>query len=261
MSDTIKSNGIDTAYRLDGPEDAPIVMFSNSLMCTYHMWESQISDISSRFRVLRYDTRGHGDIEPAPAPYSIEQFVDDAYGILEGLGIARVHFVGLSLGGLIGQRLATKYPDSLISLVLCDTGSLMATRDVWDERIRIAESGGMGDIAEPMLERWLTEGFLKREPGKVDRIRDMILTTPVAGFISCCKAIKATDLTGQLGNISISTTVVYGAQDPLAGPSRAVHEGIDGSRCVVIDDAGHLPNVEQPEVFNRTVLDHLKRHS
>ncbi len=261
MTDTIKSNGINTAYRLEGPEDAPVVMFSNSLMCTYYMWDSQIADVSSQYRVLRYDTRGHGGTEVAPDPYSIEHFVDDAHGVLQGLGIERVHFVGLSLGGLIGQRLATKYPDSLISLVLCDTGTLMPTQDAWDERIRIAESEGMGGIAEPMLTRWITDGFLEREPDKVENIRSMILNTSVDGFIRCCKAIKATDLTDQVGDIAISTTVVYGAQDPLAGPSQAVHEGIDGSCCVVIDDAGHLPNVEQTETFNRTVLDHLKRHS
>ncbi len=261
MSDTITSNGITTAYRLDGPEDAPVVMFSNSLMCTYSMWDSQVSDISSNYRMLRYDTRGHGGTEVAPGPYSVEQFVDDAHGVMQGLGIERVHFVGLSLGGLIGQRLATKYSESLSSMVLCDTGTLMPTQDAWEERIRIAGSEGMNGIAEPMLTRWITEGFLEREPDEVDKVRDMILNTSVDGFISCCKAIKAADLTDQVGDISISTTVVYGAQDPLAGPSQAVHEGIEGSNCVVIDNAGHLPNVEQAETFNRTVLEHLDRHS
>ena len=261
MSDTIKSNGINTAYRLDGPEDAPVVMFSNSLMCTYDMWNSQVADISAKYRMLRYDTRGHGGTEVAPGPYSIEHFADDAHGVMQALGIERMHFVGLSLGGLIGQRLATKYPDSLLSVVLCDTGSLMPTQEAWNERIQIAESEGMTGIAEPMLTRWITEDFHEREPDKVDAVRRMILGMPVAGFISCCKAIKATDLTEQLGDISVSTTVVYGAQDPLAGPSQAVHEGIDGSQCIIIDNAGHLPNVEQMETFNRTVLDHLSRHS
>ena len=261
MSDTIKSNGINTAYRLGGPEDAPVVMFSNSLMCSYNMWDSQVPDLSAHHRVLRYDTRGHGGTEVAPDPYSIDQFADDAHGVMQGLGIDRMHFVGLSLGGLIGQRLATKYPDSLLSMVLCDTGGLMPTQDAWTERIRIAEADGMNGIAEPMLNRWITKGFHQSDPDEVDKVRRMILDTDVNGFISCCKAIRATDLTEQLGDISISTLVVYGAQDPLAGPSQAVHEGIAGSECVVIDDAGHLPNLEQTEAFNRTILEHLNRHS
>jgi len=261
MSDTIMSNGINTAYRLDGPEDAPVVMFSNSLMCTYSMWDSQVSDISANFRMLRYDTRGHGGTDVAPDPYSIDQFADDAHGVMQALGINRTHFIGLSLGGLIGQRLATKYPNSLMSMVLCDTGSLMPTQEAWSERIRIAETDGMSGIADPMLARWLTEGFHKRDPDEVDRVRHMILGTNVNGFIRCCKAIKATDLTAQLGDISISTSVVYGAQDPLAGPSKAVHEGIAGSKCVVIDNAGHLPNLEQTDIFNKTMLEHLNRHS
>ena len=261
MSVTVTSNGMKTAYRLDGPEDAPVVMFSNSLMCNYTMWDSQVSDISSKYRILRYDTRGHGGTDVTPGPYSIDQFVDDAHDLMQTIGITGIHFVGLSLGGLIGQRFATKYPGSLISAVLCDTGSFMPTKEAWSERIQIADSEGMGGIAEPMLTRWLTEEFRKRETPMVDKIRGMILGTSVDGFINCCKAIRATDLTEQLGEISTPTTVIYGAQDPLAGPSQAVHEGIENSQCIVINNAGHLPNIEQTEAFNSAVQDHLNRHA
>ena len=153
---TIEANGINFNYSLEGPQDAPTVTLSNSLMSNYTMWDAQMPALTGKYRVLRYDTRGHGKTDVPPGPYSIDLLVDDVNALLQALGIARTHFVGLSMGGMTGQLLGVKYPDLVESLTLCDTSSHMPGEGLWDERIETARTNGMGALVEGTLERWFT---------------------------------------------------------------------------------------------------------
>lgn len=259
MSEFIETNGARIATRLDGPEGAPVVMFSNSLMCNYGMWQAQVEALGERFRILRYDTRGQGNSQVTPGPYPIDLLAVDAYGVMQAFGISRVHFVGISFGGLIGQRLAVKYPDAIDSLSLCDTGSRFPPREVWDERISIASAEGMAELAEKVLHRWFSDAFIATSTKVVEQVRAMILATPVDGFCTCCETLRDTDLTDSLAEIRAPTLVLHGDYDLLSELSRPLFESIPGARHVVIDDAGHLPNLEQTDAFNRVIAEHLEQ--
>ena len=168
---TINANGVTMNYRLEGPDDGPVVMLSNSLMSDLTMWDGQVPALARRYRVLRYDTRGHGATEASPPPYSIELLVDDARALLDALNIGSVHFVGLSLGGMIGQLFAVRYPTLLKSLVLCDTSSHMPPEALWDDRIRTAKDNGLESMAPATIERWFTAPFRERNAVEIERHR------------------------------------------------------------------------------------------
>ena len=193
ISATISANGIAVNYRLEGPDDGPVVMLSNSLMSDFTMWDAQVSALARRYRVLRYDNRGHGATEGTPPPYSIELLVEDARALLDVLDIASVHFVGLSLGGMIGQLLAVRYPERLKSLVLCDTSSYMPPKNLWNDRIRTAENKGLEAMAPAAIERWFTAPFRARHEAEVERVGRMIRKTNLVGYVGCCRAIQAMD--------------------------------------------------------------------
>ncbi len=261
MAEFVDCNGIRMAYRLDGPDDAPVVVFSNSLMCNFDMWQSQVDALATRFRVLRYDLRGQGRTEATPGPYAIDQFADDIYVLAKYLGILQVQFVGLSFGGLIGQQLALAYPDFVKSLTLCDTGSRFPPREIWNERIDIASSQGMSGLVEPTLARW----FPNPPPGNSDAIlgavRRMIADTPADGFIDCCRTLRDTDLSDRLEDVDVPTLVIYGSEDPVADLTRDVHRKLPISRCIEIDGAGHLSNIDRDAAFNAALADHLEMHA
>lgn len=261
MNDFIDSNGVRTAVRLDGPQDAPVVMFGNSLMCDYEMWRPQVEALARRYRILRYDMRAQGNSEVTPGPYSMDQYADDAYQVMRACDVSRVHFVGISFGGMIGQRLAVRYPEAVASLSLCDTGSRFPFRDVWNQRISIASSEGMAGLVDMMLQRWFREDFIKSATAAVDRVRAMILATPVDGFCACCEMLRDTDMTDSLGDIEAPSLVLHGACDPIAELSRILCAGIPNSRYAVVDDAGHLPNIEKAAAFNAIISEHLDRHA
>ena len=263
MSETINANGIAINYRFDGPEGAPVVMLSNSLGTNYTMWDKQIPALTENYRVLRYDTRGHGSTEVTPGAYTLDQLVEDAKGLLDALAIESVHFVGLSLGGIIAQQFAVKYPALLKSIALCDTSSLIGPMELWDGRIGTAESEGLEAMIGPTLERWLTKPFRDAHPGEVEKISAMFCNTDVAGFVGCSHAIRVTDNNPILVQISVPTIIIVGEDDggtpvPM---SEILHAGIPGSDLVVIQQAAHLSNVEQPEIFNETLLGFIGRNS
>ena len=259
---TISANGITVNYRLEGPDDGPVVMLSNSLMSNLFMWDAQMPALARRYRVLRYDNRGHGATEGTPPPYSIDLLVDDARALLDALNIASVHFVGLSLGGMIGQLLAVRHPTLLKSLVLCDTSSHMPPEPLWEDRIRTAEDKGLEAMAPAAIERWFTAPFHERGAAEIDRIGRMIRTTGLAGYVGCCRAIQAMDQTAILSAITTPTLIVVGANDPATpvAASEIIHRAIAGSELVVLDDAAHLANIEQPEAFNRAVIAFLENY-
>jgi 3-oxoadipate enol-lactonase len=260
----ITANGISMHYTLNGPPSAPVVTLSHSLATHLGMWEPQVVALAGRYRVLRYDTRGHGETEAPPGAYSLDQLAEDARTLLCALGVERTHFIGLSMGGMIGQVLALKHPDMLRSLVLCDTSSRVPpeARPMWDDRIRIAETQGMEPHVEPTIGRWFTPSYGEGHPDVVDRVRTMIRQTKPHGYIGCGHAIKMLDLTDQLRRISVPTLVIVGEDDPgtPVAASRAIHERIGGSELMILKVASHLSNIEQAGAFNQAVMAFLAKH-
>jgi 3-oxoadipate enol-lactonase len=257
-----QSNGIAINYEVQG--DGPWVVMSHSLACALGMWAPQIEALKAKYRVLCFDTRGHGGSDAPAGAYTLEQMAEDLYGLLSALGVQRPHFVGLSMGGMIGMTFALAHPGVFRSLVLCDTTSRYPPelRTVWDDRIKTATTKGMEPLVEPTLQRWFTAPFLAQRPAAVERVARMIRSTPPLGYAGCCHAIPSIDLTRRLSSLDCPVQVIVGEQDvgtPVA-MAREIHEAAPGSQLVIIPNASHLSNLEQPEAFNRALLDFLARH-
>lgn len=260
----ITANGLDVNYEFSGPHGGPVVTLSHSLATDLDMWRPQTAALSDAgYRILRYDTRGHGGTAVPPGPYSLELLAEDVRALLLALGVERTHFVGLSMGGMIGQTLALRHPGLLHGLVLCDTSAAVPPEAaaIWDERIALARTEGMDAHVETTLSRWFTPGFLRSRPDLVDPVRAMIRSTPVEGYAGCGEAIKRLDLLEQISAITAPTLVMVGADDPGTPPAaaRAIQRRIAGAELQVIDSASHLSNIEQPEVFNQALLAFLAR--
>jgi 3-oxoadipate enol-lactonase len=258
----VRANGIEVSYSAEG--DGPWITMSHSLACNLHMWDEQAAVLAKHFKVLRFDTRGHGASDAPKGAYTLDGLADDLKGLLDALDVKETHYVGLSLGGMIGQTFALKHPGRLRTLVLADTTSRYPTEaaPIWAERIKVAESKGMEPLVQPTLERWFTEPFRSANPGKIKRIGDMIRTTPVAGYVGCSHAIPKINVTTSLREIDVPGLVIVGEQDtgtPVA-MAREIHENYPGSELVVIPSAAHLANVEQPGAFNAALADFLAKH-
>jgi 3-oxoadipate enol-lactonase len=256
-------NGIDTYYELHGKAGAPWLAFSHSLACNVRMWDGQLAALKDRFRILVYDTRGHGQSAAPAGPYTLEMLADDLRALLSHLDIQRLHFVGLSMGGMIGQTFALKYPGFFSSLTLADTTSRYPAEAaaLWPARIRTAETEGMGPLVQATLERWFTEGFRTRAADKVRAVGRAIAATPVPGYAGCCHAIPRINLTARLKEITCPVLVLCGDKDPGTPPAmaREIHDNLPGSKLVMIADAAHLANIEQPEAFNRALEEFLTK--
>lgn len=237
------------------------VTFSHSLGAHLGMWDAQAEALRPRWDVLRYDTRGHGQTEAPSPPYSLEDLADDVARLLDALNVERTHFVGLSLGGMIGQQFALRHPTRLRSLVLCDTTSVIpeAMRPLWQDRIDLTRREGMSPHVAPTLERWFTAGFRERRPEVVERIGAMLRSTSVDGYVGCCEAIRTLDLTARLKELRVPTLVIVGKDDPGTPPAVAeiIANAIEGAELRVLEDASHLSNVQQPEAFNRALEEFL----
>jgi 3-oxoadipate enol-lactonase len=259
----INANGIGIHYRMEGPAGAPVVTLSHALAANMSMWDPQMDALASRYRVLRYDIRGHGGTDVPGSPYTLEQLAEDVRSLLHRLGIERTFFIGLSMGSMIGQVLALTCPDRLLGLILCEASSRTspAVKAIWDERIRIAESLGMEAHVAPTIGRWFTAPFREREHDVVDPVRAMIRTTPVKGYIGCIRAIQGLDLTERIHAIRLPTLLMVGEEDPASpiASSEEIHERIEGSELIILKSAAHLANVEQPGAFNRAVIAFLEK--
>lgn len=257
----VEANGNSVYYELSGPAEAPVVMLSQSLACSSAMWWPQVPALAGKYRVLAYDTRGHGQSGAPAGEYSFDQLGDDAVALMDALGIEAVHWVGLSMGGMIGQNLGLRHADRVHSLTLCDTSSRIPPEmaPVWHERIETAQTKGMAALADSTLERWFTEPYRAKNPPEIDRVRQLILATPVAGYVGCCHAISRLDYSARLGEIDKPTLVVVGEEDPATpvAAAEAIRAGIPGARLEVIPKASHLSNVEQPEAFNAALTGFL----
>jgi 3-oxoadipate enol-lactonase len=259
----IAANGIGVNYRLEGPAEAPVVTLSHALAANLTMWEPQMSALTARYRVLRYDIRGHGGTDSPAGPYSLEQLAVDARSLIRALGIERTFFIGLSLGSMIGQFLALTCPEMLRGLILCEASSRTSPemQAVWEERIRVAQTRGMEALVEPTIDRWFTAPFQERRHDVVDPVRAAIRATLPDGYIGCARAIQELDLADRQSAIGLPTLLIVGEEDPaspVAG-SEAIHQRIAGSEMVILKSAAHLANAEQPEAFNRAVTAFLER--
>ncbi len=257
----VKANGILLNYEVTGKEGAPVVVLSHSLGSGLVMWEPQRPALESHFQVLRYDTRGHGGSEAVAGPYTFELLAEDVVRLLDELGLAKIHFVGLSMGGMIGQALGLYYPDRLVSLTLCDTAAANppGSRDIWQERIELVRKEGLAPLLEPTLERWFTPDFVRQGPPILEKIRCQFLKTSINGYVGCSQAIRELDYLEKLGQIKIPTLIVVGEDDsgtPVSA-ARAIQEHLVDSKLVILPGARHLSNVEQAKGFNQAVLEFL----
>jgi 3-oxoadipate enol-lactonase len=257
---TIDVNGISVRYQVEGR--GPWVTLSHSLTCDLTMWDALAVALAPTFTVLRYDTRGHGGTTAAQGAYSFDQLTADVIGLLDALQVEHTHFVGLSMGGMIGQHFALAAPQRLDRLVIANSTSRIPPEagPLWDERIAIVRAQGCAGVVEGTLGRWFTSGFRAARPAEAARIAKLIADTPAAGYIGCASAIRALDITARIGAIRAPTLVIAGADDPGTPPamSEVIAATIPGARLEIIPSASHLSCIEQPETFNRLVAAFLK---
>lgn len=259
----VNLSGIDVHYQLEGPDRAPVIACSHCLAGSLDIWESQLSFLKSKYRVLRIDTRGHGKTSAPDAAYTMEQLASDAVAVLDVLKIDRVHFMGISMGGMIAQTLALRYPERVSSLILCDTTCIVPEemRPTWEERIDAARHHGMGALVDGTINRWFSPDYQKQHPDTVGRIREIVLETPISGFIGCSHAISNFNVKDSLPQLDLPTLIMVGENDPgtPVQTARQIHEQIRGSEMVVLPRAYHLSNIEAADAFNRNLMSFLER--
>ena len=249
---------VEVDYTLDGPQDAPVVVLSNSLGATRGMWDPQVPALAERFRVLTYDTRGHGT-SPAPAgPYSIDDLVDDVVALLDRLGVQRAHLAGVSLGGMTGMRLAAREPGRVQRLAVLCSSAKPDPQGFLDRAVAV-RSGGTAPLAPTIASRWLTPSYAADHPDLVARLESMIAGADDEGYAACCEAVGRLDLREDLGRITAPTLVISGAQDPALPPEhqRVIAEGIPGAELLTLDPAAHLANLEQALRVTGALLGHF----
>ena len=259
----VQAGDIKINYELSGNENGPVVMMSHSLGSSSVMWEPQLKALEDRYQLLRFDTRGHGKSDVPRSPYTLDQLAGDAIALLDTLQIDKVHFVGLSMGGMIAQCLALKHMDRLVSLALCDTAAVIPdeAQPIWQERIDTTRKKGMAAGVDETMQRWFTEPYLSQSPPEVEIIRTQFLKTPAEGFIGCSEAIRRLNYLKQLAAIKLPVLIIVGEDDPgtPVSAAEAIHSRIETSELVIIPSAAHLSNIEQSDAFNRALVGFLDR--
>lgn len=260
MDHVTLGDGTRLAYRFDGPHDAPVLLLSNSLGTDHAMWDPQMAGLTQHFRVLRYDQRGHGASDAPAGAYSMDRLGRDVVELLDALGIAKAHFCGLSLGGMVGQWLAVHAPERIDKLILANTSAYMGPPSGWQGRIAGVLADGMAPLAQASIGRWFTPAFPAQAPEAVEPIRQMLLANNPAGYAGCCAAIRDMDQRPTAPLNRLPTLVIAGAQDQ-ATPveaSRFLVEAAADARLQVLEPAAHLSNVEQPAAFLAAITAFLK---
>jgi len=254
----VKSGEARIHYALEGQSGAPALVLSNSLGTNYSMWDPQLPELRKKLRVLRYDTRGHGQSSLTPGPYSIEQLGRDVMALLDALDLDRVHFCGLSMGGMIGMWLGANAPERLNKLVLCNTAAKIGTSEVWNARIEAVRKNGMKSVAAAVVERWFSPAFREKPPATVSSTLKMLEAANPEGYAACCAAIRDFDFREQLSRIRVPTLVIAGAHDPSTPPAdgRFLADQIQGAQYAELD-AAHLSNIEAQDRFNNEVAKFL----
>ncbi|WP_046469032.1 3-oxoadipate enol-lactonase [Allosalinactinospora lopnorensis] len=250
---------VDVHHVADGPADAPTVVLSGSLGSTLDMWGPQVAALTPEFRLIRYDLRGHGKSPVPDGPYSIADLGGDVLRLLDRLGADRVHFAGLSIGGMIGMWLAAHAPDRIDRLALLCTSARLGPPEGWAQRAAVVREEGAGAVAAGVTQRWFTPGFAEREPEAAERMRAMVASSSSEGYAGCCAAIEHMDLRPELPRIAAPTLVVAGAHDPATPPEHAerIAGGISGARLRVLDGAAHLASWERADQVNELLREHF----
>lgn len=246
-------------YEWSGPESAPVLVFSNSLGTTFRMWDAQLGEFTKYFRVLRYDTRGHGESSASPGPYTIAQLSWDVVRLMDTLRLDRVCFCGLSVGGMTGMFLGANAPNRFHKIVLCNTAAKIGTDQTWNARIEAVKRDGMKSVAAGVIERWFTPRYRNSHPDEAARARRMLEESNVEGYVASCAAVRDTDHRLSLESMHVPVLVVAGTDDPVTTPSdgQFLANHIPKAKYVELS-AAHLSNIEAKENFNREVLDFLR---
>jgi len=247
---------IDIHYEVSG--HGPWITLSHSLAAHSGMWDAQLELLNQHFTVLRYDIRGHGQTQTTNGPYSLEQLADDIYGLLKHLGVTRTHWIGLSLGGMIGQVLTIRHPEMMDHVVIADSTGKAAPNaaTIWGERATLARKQGMSALVQPTLSRWFTDPYREQHPDVMTHIGHMIEHTSVEGYAGCCSAIAVIHTHEGLQQLHTPGLVIVGDQDLATPPamSEQIHQHWPKSEFVVLKDAAHLANIEQAQAFNNAVM-------
>ncbi|MEO9328109.1 3-oxoadipate enol-lactonase [Gordonia aurantiaca] len=245
---------------VSGRAEGPAIVLSNSLGSTHRMWDEQVAALEERFRVVRYDTRGHG-LSPVPqGPYTIDDLADDVVALLDRLDIDRAHLVGLSLGGMTMMRVAARNPERVDRLALLCTAAYLPPREAWLDRATIVRANSTAAVAESVVQRWFTPEFLAAHDAARRSCESMVASTSAEGYASCCEAIAEMDLRGGLPAISAPTLAVAGADDPATPPAMLaeIADTVPDGRLLVVPDAAHLAPAQQPRIVNPALIEHLE---
>jgi 3-oxoadipate enol-lactonase len=257
----IQSGGCPINVQIDGSERAPVLIMSNSLGTNLGMWDPQVAPLAKHFRLVRYDRRGHGKSGVTAPPYTMELLGRDVLAIMDGLGIKKASWCGLSMGGMVGQWLGANAPERFERLVLSNTSSHYPDKSAWADRINAVKTGGIAAVAGGVANRWFTQGFIDREPAQVARLKDMVLATPLEGYLGCCEAVRDMDHRALLPKITVPTMIIAGTHD-VATPvvdAEFIRDQIPGAKLTVLD-AAHISNVEQADKFTTAVLGFFNLH-
>ncbi|KRE42799.1 3-oxoadipate enol-lactonase [Knoellia sp. Soil729] len=263
MGARVGAGAVEVAHRIDAsdslPADAPTVVLSNSLGATTSMWEAQVAELSRVARVVRYDTRGHGGSPVVPGPYSIDDLADDVIALLDRLHLGRVHFVGLSLGGMTGMRLAARNPERIDRLVVLCSSPLLEPAQGWLDRAATVRESGTGAVADAVVARWYSPAFLASQTERVQAAVATVSSTPAEGYAGCCEAIATMDLRSDLPSISAPTLAIAGADDPATPPLHLelIASSVQDGHLLVVPESAHLANDEQPGTITPAILEHL----
>ena len=245
----------------DGPRDAPPLVLGNSLGTTLSMWDAQVPALAERFRLIRYDHRGHGRSPVPDPPYSIDDFADDVVELLDRLGIEKAHYCGLSIGGMTAITMAARHPERINRLIVCCSSPHMPPASNWQERAAaVREAGSVAAVADPVVERWLTPAYAAEHPEIREGLREMLAASPPDGYVAACGAIERMDLRPLLGTVRAPALVIGGEYDLATPPeqhARLIAEGIPGARYELVP-AAHVANVEQSELVTRLIIEHLE---
>src|SRR5262252_8032031 len=254
----IDANGCPINVVVEGPERAPFLMLCNSLGTDHRMWDPQVKPLTQQFRLVRYDRRGHGRSGVTKGPYSMAQLGRDALAVMDGLGIRRTHWCGLSMGSMVGQWLGANAPERIERLVLSSTSSYFADKTMWNDRLKLVREKGVPAFAPANMERWFTKGFRERSPDAVAWLQAMFAATPLEGYIACGEAVRDMDHRELLPKIKAPTLVIAGKHDPATPPeaNEYIKNRIPGARLALLD-AAHISNVEQAEAYTSAVLEFL----
>jgi 3-oxoadipate enol-lactonase len=243
---------------VEGPQNAPVLMLSNSLGTNLHMWDDRVASWTRHFRLVRYDRRGHGQSSVPKGPYTMERLGRDVLAVMDALDVAKINWCGLSMGGMVGQWLGAQAPGRVDKLVLSNTSSFFPDKSIWEGRLKTVRDKGLAAIVDANMERWFTEDFRERSPQAIAKMREMFLATKADGYIGCGEAIRDMDHRPLLPKISAPTLVIAGKHDPATTveANEFICEHIPNADIAVLDTA-HIANVERPKLYAETVLDFL----